>query len=420
MNTKTTLLIIFFAVLGLNLSAQNTKKCSAHDHRVAAIETDPSILDKINASEEAIANFIENEYTNKKVNAVVTIPVVIHIIHDGEAIGSGTNISDAQAINQITRLNEDFRKMNADTLDATHPFYGLQADTEIEFCLANIDPDGNPTTGITRYDGGFSAWDEAGVDEIIKPATIWNPDEYMNIWSIEIDDPLSPGLDGWGTFPTSTSDTTDGIVVKYDVFGDFGGDKSIVATHEVGHYLNLNHIWGDNEPNCGDDLVNDTPAAAASNEFCPTFPHNANSACGTDANGEMFMNYMDYSDPECTVMFTPGQKARMLATLNTSRASLLTSGKCDGTTGLNDNILESKLAIYPNPNTGKFTIELNDIVSNKINIQVFNYAGAVVRDFQEAQNATYQIDLSELSVGIYFVHVNVDNQSISKKVIITK
>lgn len=420
MKIRSTLFIIFIAFFGLSLNAQD-KKCSAYDIHKAAIDKDPTLQKRIDASERAIAEFIQKQTVQKTVTAVITIPVVIHVIHNGEAVGTGTNLSDAQAIAQITRLNEDFRKRNADTLTASHAFYSLQADTEIEFCLASTDPQGNPTTGITRYDGGRPSWEEFDVDSLLKPATIWDRYEYLNIWSLEIDDPASPGLDGWGTFSTSTTDSTDGIVVKYDSFGDFGGYKSIVATHEVGHYLNLNHIWGDNQPNCGDDLVGDTPPAAESNELCPTFPHNPNSNCGTDANGEMFMNYMDYSDAICTVMFTPGQKARMIAELNTSRASLLASTKCNTPTGIvTEKTLDNKVSIYPNPSTGKFTVELSNLSSTNVSIKVYNYAGSVVTEYKDSQSTSYQIDLSELAAGIYFVNVTIDNKSVSKKIVISK
>ena len=211
------------------------------------------------------------------------------------------------------------------------------------------------------------SWTMHEIDSIVKPSTIWDRNNYMNIWSINIQDPSAPGVDGFGTFPASTSDTTDGVVIANWVFGSENGNKTIVGTHEVGHYLNLKHVWGDNQPNCGDDLVNDTPPSAKSNEGCPTFPHNANNICGTGVNGEMFMNYMDYSDAPCTVMFTNDQVDRMQATLLLERASLMQSNGCDALSPP----LVFDLALRKTMAPGSKTIyKVGDVVT--FNITVFN------------------------------------------------
>ena len=148
----------------------------------------------------------------------------------------------------------------------------------------------------------------------------------MNIWSVNIQDPSAPGVDGYGTFPATANDQTDGIVIANTSFGTLAnGDKAITGTHEVGHYLNLRHVWGDNQPDCGDDLVSDTPPSAEPNSGCPAFPHNPNDACGTGPNGDIFMNFIDYSDAVCTVMYTVGQRERMLSAISTYRAGLMAS-----------------------------------------------------------------------------------------------
>lgn len=418
--TKKFYLFLALLVLSTTISqAQTHDKCAADNIHKAAIEKDPTILLKIQDAETKISEFKQNRTASNKKGTVYTIPVVIHIVHNGEAVGTGTNISDAQAISQITRLNEDFRKTNEDSLDSSHPFYDDQADCEIEFCLASTDPDGNATTGIIRHNGQRESWDEHDLDSIIKPSTIWDRYSYMNMWCVEIDDPNSPGLDGYGTFPTSTTDSTDGVVVKYDEFGSFDNYKSIVATHEVGHYLNLNHIWGDNEPNCGDDLVDDTPPAYQSNSGCPTFPHNANDSCGTDANGEMFMNYMDYSDASCTVMFTYGQKDRMQAALTTLRSSLLTSEGCNVPVGISNKELENRFDVYPNPSNGNFTINGRLVNASNSSITLLGALGNVIQE-SKVSSLPFEINVNDLPNGVYFIHLNNGSNTLTKKVFITK
>ena len=400
------------------VQAQTHDKCAADDIHQAAIEKDPSILLKIQEAEAKMIEFNQNKTASNKKATVYSIPVVIHIVHNGEAIGTGTNISDEQAISQIARLNEDFRKTNADSLDASHPFYDDQADCEIEFCLASQDPDGNETTGILRYNGQRPSWDEHDFDSIMKPSTIWDRYSYMNMWCIEIDDPNSPGLDGYGTFPTSTTDSTDGVVVKYDEFGSFDNYKSIVATHEVGHYLNLTHIWGDNQPNCGDDFVDDTPPAYQPNSGCPTFPHNPNDSCGTDENGEMYMNYMDYSDASCTVMFTNGQKDRMRAAITMFRSSLLTSEGCNLPASISNKALHNSFDVYPNPSNGNFTVD-GSFDKNNSSITLYGALGNIVQQVS-VNHLPFELNASDLPNGVYFIQLNNGNNTATKKIFITK
>ena len=421
MKQKIYTLVALILLSSTVLTAQTVDKCAADDIERAAILKDPSILLKIDDLEFKTREFIQSKKLAKSTSsATYTIPVVIHIIHNGEPIGTGTNISDIQALSQITRLNEDFRKMNADTLNSTHPYYAIQADCEIEFCLAVRDPDGNPTTGILRYNKMQPSWTIAQIDSTVKPSTIWNRNNYMNIWSINIQDPNSPGVDGFGTFPSSTSDTTDGVVIANWVFGTVGGVKSIVGTHEVGHYLNLKHVWGDNQPNCGDDLVADTPPSSEPNSGCPTFPHNPNDSCGTGPNGDIFMNYMDYSDAECTVMFTTGQKDRMQATLSTVRSSFLTSNGCSPTVGISENVSKNIVEIYPNPSNGIFTINTSLNLLENINLIVYDVFASKVLQVKNIKSIPYNLDLSNLANGVYYLKINIGSESLTQKIIVYK
>lgn len=420
---KTLTLLVAVLLLSATNSFAKSDKCATMNVYNSAVSKDPSIIEKQKHIESQIKEYINSKSNKVQAEPILTIPVVIHIIHNGEEIGEGPNISDEQAMSIITILNREYRLENTDALDESHPFFEDQADCEIEFCLVNTDPDGNPTNGIIRFESEEEVWDIPVFDDVVKPATIWNPDQYLNMWCANFVDPDSEGdgvTDGYGTFPSETTDSTDGVVVLYTNFGvdplnpDF---KSIVASHEVGHYLNLSHIWGDEE--CGDDMVDDTEPAFESNEGCPDFPHNAFSECGSGENGEMYMNYMDYSDAECVVMFTNGQKERMRATLNTVRSGLLASSGCQAPTGVYDLNTSDDIKIVPNSNNGIFNLVFNlDGVSN-CQVEVVDMFGAYVKEFDIRSNNTL-LDCSELNSGVYFLKITGKNINQSKKLYITK
>ncbi|GFE71909.1 zinc metalloprotease [Chroococcus sp. FPU101] len=255
---------------------------------------------------------------------VITIPVVVHVVFNISA----ENISDAQIESQIRILNEDYRMTNADINLVPDPFKPFKADTYIQFKLAVRDPEGRPTTGITRTrtsQGSFSFTDEVKFDST-GGKDAWPADQYLNIWVCN----LSGGLLGYAQFPGGEPET-DGVVILYTAFGDIGTaaspgnlfNKGRTTTHEVGHWLNLRHIWGDDFGACtGSDDVDDTPNQANSNIGKPQFPR---ITCGNSPNGDMFMNYMDYVDDDSMFMFTIGQVARMRAILDGPRNSLKTS-----------------------------------------------------------------------------------------------
>jgi PKD repeat protein len=280
-------------------------------------------------------------HQGSKMKTVYNLPVVVHVIHNNNTVGTSFNISNAQILSQIAVLNEDFRKLNADTGSIPSVFAGLAADCEINFCLAQTDPSGQPTTGIDRIDRNSKGWtappySKNYVDATIKPATIWDVNKYLNIWVCN----LSGGLLGYATFPSSSTNlglsapfgtaTSDGVVILYNAFGRVGAvsapyNKGRTSTHEIGHWFGLRHINGD--ANCSSDYCNDTPTQSSLNFGCPNFP---NVSCSNGPNGDMFMNYMDYTDDACMFMFTPNQKARMVTTLNNSpfRVNLAASNRC--------------------------------------------------------------------------------------------
>jgi hypothetical protein len=252
----------------------------------------------------------------KAMRRLITIPVVVHVVYKRDV----ENISKQQINSQIAVLNRDYRATNPDKSEVPAPFQSLVTDAKIEFKLATKDPDGKPTDGITRTKTDVASF---GTDDSVKkPAqggvAAWPSKRYLNIWVCN----LGGGLLGYAQFPGGPA-RTDGVVILHSAFGTTGTvqapfDLGRTATHEIGHWLNLRHIWGDTMGCSGGDLVTDTPNAAGPNYGEPQFPH---VTCNNGPNGDMFMNYMDYVDDTAMVMFTSGQVGRMNAALTGPRGS---------------------------------------------------------------------------------------------------
>lgn len=289
----------------------------------------PSLRETREAIEQHTRTFMTNGGATDRV--VVTIPVVVHVVWRTTT----QNISDAQIQSQLTVLNDDFRKLNADASLVPAAFQSLAADCEVNFCLAQQDPSGAATTGIERRQTTVTSF---GTNDNVKffssgGLDAWDASKYLNLWVCN----LGGGVLGYAQFPGGPANT-DGVVCTYTAFGTTGTatapfNKGRTATHEVGHWLNLYHIWGDDGTSCtGSDNCADTPNQADENYGCPTFPQ---VSCSNGPNGDMFMNYMDYTDDACMYMFTTGQKNRAQAVLAAggSRASLATSPGCQAPGG---------------------------------------------------------------------------------------
>lgn len=257
---------------------------------------------------------------------VITIPVVVHIVY----FNSSENISDAQIQTQIDVLNKDFRRLNLDAANTPVVWQGIAADFELEFCLASRDENNLPTTGIIRTQTNDA---DFGTDDQVKYSgqggdDAWDMDSYLNIWVCD----LTSGFLGYAQFPNGGPASSDGVVVDYQAFGTTGTaqypyNKGRTTTHEVGHWVGLFHIWGDDGGNCtGSDQVNDTPNQGDNNWGCPSYPVTDN--CSLNSPGVMYMNYMDYTDDACTNLFTNGQKTRKNSTFSGVRAPLANSQGC--------------------------------------------------------------------------------------------
>ncbi len=295
----------FLAILAFILTCSvfvfaQQRNCGSMEHLELQKSIDPMLEGRMESIERFTQDYLKNSPNISNKAAVITIPVVFHVVYRTNA----ENLSTARIQEQLDVLNEDFRRQNADA-DNT---WSQAADTEIQFCLATVDPNGNPTSGITRTQtsvNGFGFTDDMKFDSQ-GGIDAWNTSNYMNFWVCN----LGGGLLGFATFPGGNP-ATDGVVCDYRYTGITGASAPFnlgrTGTHEVGHYLNLYHIWGDGGCGVGDNVA-DTPNSDGPNYGCAT----GNVACGTV---DMVQNYMDYSDDGCMNLFTTGQKARMQAVL---------------------------------------------------------------------------------------------------------
>ncbi len=420
MLSKLLTLLFVFITFNILLSQTSKQKCLTNIVRETKVENNSALILEYNRIEQFTQNWIsENKNILKKTNTVVQIPVVVHIIwrEDSE------NISDEQIRSQITVLNEDFRKLNKNFSNTPPAFQAVSADIEMEFKLSIQDPDGNPTNGITRTQTTVD--DIAAGTDYFKTARggkdPWDQKSYLNFWICDVGE---EGLLGFATFP-SDNDPGDGVVIPSNYFGITGtaansspNNLGRTATHEVGHYFNLEHIWGPEESGCvDDDSVEDTPKQDFDSEGCNnTFP--LLDACTPVGNGIMFMNYMDYTDDACMTMFTNGQKMRMLAALNGPRKGLLTSRGLSEVTSVEETAaIGNVVSFYPNPANN--VLYVHSSRGNNLGIRIFNILGEVVYSNKNI-SSNAGINISTIKTGVYFVESNISGKINFKKILISK
>ncbi|MBN4052369.1 T9SS type A sorting domain-containing protein [Sphingobacteriaceae bacterium AH-315-L07] len=425
---KIFILALFIYILCfLQVNAQH-RKCSTDQFHQSINKKYPEFKKLRQLSEIEIQNWIKHNANSERKGSIITIPVVVHVVYNRD----NQNISYEQINSQLEVFNRDFRKLNNDTLDADHPYWQYVADSEIEFCLAHTGPDGNYTSGITRtytdttsFSGDYHPQaknedftsnvyfsDKGGVDN-------WPPDKYLNIWVCKMNDLL-----GWANYPyvLGLDSALDGLVMDYRYFGDTNTiapyDYGRTATHEIGHWLNLIHTFGsalDEESGiCGSDSVADTPPQDTYNFDCPTFPH---ITCSNGAYGDMFMNFMDYANDSCAVMFTKGQADRMKASLNLYRSGLINSNLCNPPDGFEENSIVTSFTIYPNPVSDQLNIEYTLTNTENVKITLYNSLGQVVvvlfdeKQTAEEHNSRFSINLPS---GIYFMNFRTSKDNFCK------
>ena len=329
---------ILFLAATIIINAQ--ERCSTTAHTKQLMDINPEYAKaraKVNSQTE---QWIK-DHPNHNEKTIITIPVVVHVVWKTNT----HNISDAQIQSQIDALNKDYRRTNIDAINTPNVWQGIAVDTEIEFCLATTDPNGQPTNGINRVQTSHGQF---GMNSDIHTSTAggaddWPNDDYLNIWVCNI----QSGLLGYASPPSNWIGDGDGLVIGYNYFGTIGTlqapyNKGRTATHEIGHWLNLDHVWGGGWGSCGDDNVSDTPTQEQENYGCKGYPHNPNSCNTTNPDGDMFMNYMDYTNDACMNLFTNGQKTRMLAAINQYRPNMLNHDLCTGTVGVSETLNQKR------------------------------------------------------------------------------
>lgn len=422
--------------------AQYSEKC-ATPHVYSEHIKNQQVKQNYLAAEIAAKNWLNNPINKssalaKNQNTIITIPVVVHVVYKNAA----QNIPDTQIVRQIQILNECYRLQNPNFSSIRSIFDTIGADIEIQFCLANIDPNGNPTTGIIRKSApSNAAFDPIfNFDKVKSSATngddAWPHDKYLNIWVCDMSFFGTPFVLGYATFPGGQANL-DGVVIQSEYFG-FGtaaapNNLGRTAVHEVGHWFGMRHIWADDDgqgstaaTQCDStDFVDDTPNAAAKSQSDCNLTINSCSNespyWGTIDPPDMVENYMDYSADACMALFTKGQKARMYSFLNTdpARSAIRTSPAGCSTTSIKHvlNNFSSFVNVFPNPSTDIINIHITQYPVADLKCDIYNNHGQLVKQLNNLDFRN-SINVSELANGIYVLKIYNSEVSATKKITI--
>ena len=327
-------------------------------------------------------------------DALIRIPVVVHVLYNDAT----QNISEAQVKSGIEALNRDFRRKADDTSNTPLRFRPIAADVQVEFYLATADPFGRSTNGIVRKQSSRIAW---MADDKMKMAAQggdnpWDSKSYLNIWVVNL-----AGGSGYASVPGSAAET-DGVVINYTAFGTINTaapfNRGRTVVHEVGHWLGLKHIWGDAE--CGNDGVDDTPPQSFFTKGCPS---GFRSSCGNGTQGDMYMNFMDYTDDACMNLFTAGQRSRMRLQFAEGgwRASLLQSKGLSEPWMQQAALPDVVAIIYPNPAQENVTLQVSPSLIGK-KLSLFNSQG-LLQKVETITSTRQTLSLTGLKAGVYFL-----------------
>ena len=411
----------------LSAAVQAQRPCGSEEYKSRLIKANPSVQQSFDLAEFQIQTTLKNQrqYLRRDTtaNELINIPIVVHIIYNT----TDQNISDAQIQSQLTALNNDFSNQNSDKINRPTVFDNIAADARIHFCLAQVSPNGKATTGIIRKQTSLVSFtaDDAMKSSARGGDNAWDCKKYLNIWVCN----LGGRTLGYATLPGGPADV-DGVVIGFDVFGTVGNvrspfHKGRTATHEIGHWFGLKHLWGDTE--CGDDGVDDTPRQKTYNFGCPSYPHVTE--CSQTADGDMFMNYMDFSDDACMNMFSIEQKKRIRALFATGnmRNSFLASFACDSTLVQGGPVpvdtvpvvLVAKVdafKIYPNPVQSFVTIEYKPAADMIVkSFSVYSMTGIKVFAGELTKEKT-SFNLSNLVSGVYIIRIGEGSGKFTTKI----
>jgi len=403
--------LLCFAV---TLDAQ--RNCVSYEYSQQLVTRDPLLLSRI----VEIENFTQrNSGRELPISAfrhtedTIRIPVVVHVLYHYPH----ENIGEEKIIEQIGILNRDFGKRNSDTVKIPSAFAPLAANTKIEFQLATRDSRGRASNGIVRRYTPVKKW---VMDDKMKFSSemgsdAWDAASYLNIWICNLEDLL-----GYASFPGAPAER-DGVVLNYKIVGEVGYfgayNKGRTAVHEVGHWLNLRHIWGDAD--CGNDAVDDTPTQRS---YTPGCPSGIRVTCGNAPAGDMYMNYMDFTSDACVYMFTLGQKARMRSLFAPGgfRHSLLSSQGLD-TPAIEEAPLPEEpprwlhIKIYPNPASTVLTLNFeHDIRWIGRQFQVIDISGRILMK-KTITSSVQQLDVSGMKPGVYFIRGEKEGEKLMER-----
>ncbi len=421
-------------ITGSSFSQANLHRCGTFDMMQYKEQQTPGYMARTkacfdNAKQIADANRINRSTSD----TIYRVQLVFHVVY----LNAAENIPDSVIYSQVEVLNEDYRRLNADTVRTRDEFKPVAGDAHIEFYLATTDPDGNPTNGITRTagNGGIIGFNPFQENMKVEPGgkAPWPTDRYVNIWVCNVLNGL--GILGYSYPPdnapnwpsgSSTDSAKQGVVLHYPVVGrNFSNpiDQTVAGgrslTHELGHFFGLRHIWGDSTGCNNDDGISDTPYASdASQQTCDTVINSCPDA-PTDFN-DMIEDYMDYSDDRCLNMFTNEQIGIMHAMLQTSRAGVATVVTGTAIKNVENNF--ETIQLFPSPSTG--IINLNAQVKNGKNYsyEIFNAIGEklVAESNLAAANNHRIINLTAQPSGIYFAKITSGEQVVVKKFQLTR
>lgn len=397
------ILIFIIGLLSMTrVSAQLS--CVTTEHTRLQISNDPFQANAIQQAETFIRQVLASPSSARLENGIIRIPVVIHNLYHT----ANQKITDEQAIAQLEVLNKAFRRQNADTVKTPAVFKSIAADCEIEFHLATSDPLKRSTSGIIRKYTPVTTWI---MDDKMKSSASmgddpWDSRLYLNIWVCPME-----RFAGYSSMPGSAAEL-DGIVLGLTAFG--AGQKTLI--HEAGHWMGLKHIWGDEY--CGDDGVDDTPKQASYTVGCPS---TVRVTCGNGPTGDMYNNYMDFTNDGCMNLFTNGQKARMQAVFapGAARNSLLYSPGLDKPLIYESPLPEEdprwlQIKMYPNPVTTTLYLDFSyDVRWIGKTIFISNLVGQSVNNVT-ISSKVQTVDVSKFKPGIYFLAAKND-QGVSMK-----
>lgn len=428
---------LFFSLLtfGAFMSqAQTVHKCYSKEAIDQQQLLMPDYQERVNAQFNIAKQWSQNHLPTRD---LYVIPVVFHVIHNT----TEENLSDEILLNQLDILNQDYARLNPDSSNIRAEFQTLVGPTNVRFALAQVDPDGNPTSGITRTETTVESFGANGLDfnelEKVKATSTggldaWDQNRYLNIWVCDMSmDFLGIPLvlllgyatppDGMANWPTGTGieDYGDGVVLQYQIVGDIEHNpndvlpdsKGRTAVHEVGHYLGLRHIWGDGDCTM-DDGIEDTPdATEASSQDCVLTKNTCNAdVAGLGDLNDMVENFMDYSAESCQNSFTLLQTALMHGVLENERYDLTHNNSA--LTAVKE-LTSSTFNVYPNPANAQIKIQSENLIEM---ISVFDVNARILSE-NKVNGFESSIDIHSLEAGVYLVNVNFSNgQTVQKRI----